>query len=229
MHNTSVLIFAKFPEPGAVNTRMVPPLSLEEAAAVHQASLLATCENVVGIAGLDLTLVVTPDERLDDLQGLIADRLPDSWPQGGGDLGARLSRATDRAFAAGADGVLLLGADSPTLPVDYLLGAVKGLSEHDAVLGPCEDGGYYLLGLRRSEPGLFERIDWGSPNVARQTGDRAAALGVDLIELPLWYDLDRFDDLLRAARDLDLVTGKQQPAMIALKRVIQRCVSSARV
>ncbi len=226
---TCALIFAKFPQPRAVNTRMVPPLSFDEAAAVHRASLIATCENVVETTGLDVTLVVTPDERVDDLRRLIEDRVRDCWPQGDGDLGARLSRATDRAFASGARGVLLLGADSPTLPPDYLREAVAGLSEHDVVLGPCEDGGYYLLGLRRSWPALFKRIDWGGPHVARQTGERAAGRGIDLIELSLWYDLDRFDDLVRAARDLEPVTGDVQPAMIALKRVIKRCVSSARV
>ncbi len=209
---------------------MVPPLTAEEAAALHAASLMAVCEQVGSVGSLDTKLVVTPDERVADLSKLFVEcrlaneesrmtgkseapairhstfdirhSLRDCWPQGDGDLGRRLARATGRALSAGAVGVLLLGADSPTLPVSFLTRAVADLPEHDAVLGPCEDGGYYLLGLRWPLPVLFERIDWGGACVADQTRQRAAEAGIDLCELPTWYDLDRFDDVKRAAQDL---------------------------
>ncbi len=199
---------------------MVPPLTPAEAAELHTASLLAVCERTGSIADLDTKLVVTPDERVSDLGKLVAAN--EGWPQGDGDLGRRLARATERAFGAGAEGVLLLGADSPTLPVSFLTTAVANLSSHQAVLGPSEDGGYYLLGLRQPLPVLLERIDWGGEKVADQTRQRAAAAGIDLWELPVWYDLDRFDDLKRAVGDL--VDTVQGPAATALCRYIEAIV-----
>lgn len=190
---------------------MVPPLTPTEAAELHTASLLAVCERVGSLENLDTKLVVTPDERVSDLGKLVAAN--ECWPQGSGDLGQRLTRATDRAFCAGAEGVLLLGADSPTLPVSFLATAAAKLSRHQAVLGPSEDGGYYLLGLRQPLPVLLQRIDWGGEKVADQTRQRAAAAGIDLWELPIWYDLDRFDDLKRAVADLvDTADTLQQPS-----------------
>lgn len=205
---------------------MVPPLTPTEAAELHTASLLAVCERAGGIETLDVRLVVTPDERVSDLGKLVNEC--GCWPQGSGDLGRRLARATGRAFCAGADGVLLLGADSPTLPVSFLTTAATNLSRHQAVLGPSEDGGYYLLGLRQPLPVLLERIDWGSEKVADQTRRRAAVAGIDLWELPVWYDLDRFDDLKRAVGDLADPARRpsQGPASAALRRCIEALVES---
>ena len=220
MSRITALIFAKYPEPGSVNTRMVPPLTPAEAAALHGASLVAVCERIASIASVDAKLLVTPDKRARILLRAVASYVGEPWPQGNGDLGQRLTRATERAFSRGAGGVLLFGADSPTLPMSYLTDAVAALNEHDAVLGPCDDGGYYLLGLRRRTPALFDRIDWGGPDVADQTRDRAAAIGANLSELPTWYDLDRFADLQRAARDLADATDVSEPASIALHDLI---------
>ncbi len=205
---------------------MVPPLTPTEAAQLHTASLLAVCERIGSIGNLDMKLVVTPDERVSDMGKLVA--AGECWPQGSGDLGRRLARATDRAFGAGAEGVLLLGADSPTLPVSFLATAAANLSRHQAVLGPSEDGGYYLLGLRQPLPALLERIDWGGEKVADQTRQRAAAAGIDLWELPVWYDLDRFDDLKRAVGDLAAPAQRplQGPAVTALRRIIETLVDS---
>ncbi len=273
----TVLIFAKYPTAGTVNTRMVPPLTSEQAAQLHYASLLTVCENVAAlgdqacrsnadqshqrkgrvakpragawgsdeqdtsapgdvggmdcklvgaancklVGAVDCRLVVTPDGRVDDLRKMVGVDVADCWPQGDGDLGRRLARATDRALSDNSAGVIVLGADSPTLPRGFLERAVTKLSRHAAVVGPCDDGGYYLIGLRRSMPVLFERINWGSAEVARQTGERAVDAGIDLAELPLWYDLDRPEDLTRAAEDLADVTDTTRPAMIALRRLIE--------
>ena len=221
MTRLEALIFAKYPEPGTVNTRMVPPLTAEQAAALHEASLRAVCERVRRCRALGVSLLVTPDDRTADLCGIVGDACDECLPQGDGLLGERLNRAADRAFGGGADGVLLLGADSPTLPPPYLAQAVTSLTKHDAVLGPCEDGGYYLLGLRRRWPVLFQDIEWGGPLVARQTRERAASANIDLCELAPWYDLDRFDDLPRAAGDLADMTDASQPAMTALRHLVE--------
>ena len=219
MSQTVVLIFAKFPTAGAVKTRMTPPLTGEEAAALHEACLRTVCENVAGVDTLETKLVVTPDDRAIDLGRSVGLHECDAWPQGDGNLGDRLNRAVVRAFDSDARSVLLLGADSPTLSVEKLHEAIDALDEHQAVLGPCEDGGYYLLGLSAPTPALLTGIDWGSDCVADQTRQRADEAGVDLHELSTWYDLDRIEDVVRARRDLtdaDLSARPMARALLAL-------------
>ena len=220
MKNVYTLIFAKYPQPGRVKTRMVPPLTAKQAATLHQRSLHAVCEKVSALKDIETILVVTPDDQLENFQPVLPDCAGDYWSQGAGDLGERLIRAVDRAFSEKADAVILLGADSPTLPIEFLQKTIERLSNHDAVVGPCEDGGYYLLALSKPQPELFDDIDWGSDNVADQTRGRATATNIDLFVLRTWYDLDRVEDLVRAQRDLQATTQDQQPAAYALKTYI---------
>jgi hypothetical protein len=226
MRTITVLVFAKYPTPGTVNTRMVPPLTVEQAALLHTASLRTVWESVTALDTVNAKLLVTPDERINDLRELAGVAPQDCWPQGDGDFGERLTRATARALSVNPDGVMAVGADSPTLPQAMLREALAALAAHDAVLGPCEDGGYYLLGMRKHLPILFERIDWGSPQVAQQTRTRAATAGIELAELSPWYDLDRSEDLRRAGRDLREMTDTDRPAMIALGQLIASYTSA---
>ncbi len=221
MKRVATLIFAKYPHPGCVKTRMAPPLTPEEAAALHSASLFCLIERVSRLVELNIHLVASPDDRCDDFRRSIGDGVRQIWPQGEGDLGQRLVRATERAFDAGATGVLLLGADSPTLPMSRLKLAADALHNSDAVLGPCDDGGYYLLGLKRPLPKLFDGIDWGGADVTHQTRQRATGAGIALAELPIGYDLDTFSDLPRAAKDLAQSEDRSQPAAGALRKLIE--------
>lgn len=225
MANIQALIFAKYPQPGRVKTRMTPPLTPEQAAGIHCASLLAVCERINALTDVETILVVTPDEQLDKFKKIVPDNVDDYWTQGAGDLGERLTRAVDRAFSQDADAVILLGADSPTTPNEIFLQTIGLLSKHDAVLGPCEDGGYYLLALSKPLPALFQNIDWGSENVADQTRARAADGAIDLSELKTWYDLDRYEDLVRAQRDLQSVSKDVLPHTFALKERIDELTS----
>ena len=224
MTDINVLIFAKYPEPGAVKTRMVPPLTFEQAATLHRLSLQTVCEIVMDAAGLDATLVVTPDDTVASFGAVVGRSDVACWPQGDGDLGSRLRRAVSRAFDDGARGLILLGADSPTLPVSYLQDAISILGGHDVVMGPCDDGGYYLLGLRGPHTAIFEQIDWGGSLVASQTRARADAADLDLAELPTWYDLDRFDSLARAADDLGAPPGGDPTARRELRTLIESLI-----
>ena len=106
---TTVLIFARYPQPGRVKTRMTPPLTTAEAAELHLASLRTVCENLQTHRDLTSVLVATPDQRADELRGMLGGCVSESWNQGDGDLGQRLSRASNRAFEAGADTVLMIG------------------------------------------------------------------------------------------------------------------------
>ena len=221
MTDIDVLIFAKYPQPGAVKTRMVPPLTFEQAATLHRLSLQVICEIVLDKAHLHATLVVTPDETADSF-GRVIERNDVAYrPQGEGDLGTRLRRAVSRVFDDGGRDVILLGADTPTLPLSYLQDAISALRRHDVVMGPCDDGGYYLLGLHGSHTALFEQIDWGGSLVASQTRARADAAELNLAELPPWYDLDRFENLVRAAEDLRASSAGESAAQRRLRALIE--------
>ena len=231
-----VLVFAKYPHPGLVKTRLVPALTPEQAAAIHLACLRAVCELVEEATGVGPTLVVTPDEQLDamkkelagfDLQNsepralARADSPFEYWPQGEGTLGDRLARAVNRAFDESHTSVILLGADSPTTPSSFVRQACHRLQTHDAILGPCVDGGYYLLGLSQPCDAIFQNIDWGTEQVAGQTRERAAGSDLTLFELPEWYDVDRFDDLRRTRADLAALKDSGRTAAAALRNLLE--------
>lgn len=220
MSPTQVLIYARYPRPGSVKTRLIGALTPEQAAGVHCASLATVIELVASLDGFAITLVVTPDDQVATAAHWAGEGFHDCRPQGDGDLGARLTRTTKRAFDEGAERVILLGADSPTLPPDHLHQAVALLTHADVVLGSSDDGGYCLLGLRRFIPELFQHIDWGGPEVAAQTRQRARDAGAVLRELPPWYDLDRREDLPRALADLGSPDPEARPAACALKKLI---------
>lgn len=123
-----------------------------------------------------------------------------------GSLGERLVSAFRNAFREGVGRAVALGSDHPTLPADILPHAFRALATTDLALGPVRDGGYYAIGLRRAAwpaaKGLFSGAPWSEPTLCEWTRARAAELGLDRTELPVWYDVDRPEDLTRMVRDL---------------------------
>jgi len=228
VQQASILIFAKFPHAGQVKTRLVPPLSFEQAATWHEAAMRAVCEraayfkqNIAKASRYDINVVLVgaPNSQLDSFRKLNLTGINDYWPQGEGHLGQRLSRAVDRAFDHRADAVVLLGADSPTLPQDHLLQSLSLLESNDVAISPTHDGGYCLLSLRSPCQSLFEKIDWGSSTVADQTRTQARAAKLALAELPPWYDIDSFDDLEKMVEDFDVDELTMLESSIALRQL----------
>ncbi len=192
-----ILIFAKAPIPGQVKTRLIPALGADRAAALH-AELLAGLVGRLGAAPpAPLELWCAPDTRHELFRALAV-----RWPlalyrQGDGDLGARLLAAA-RDAGRRARYRILIGADCPLLDRGYLEAAVAALlGGRDAVLGPAEDGGYVLLGLREASERLFRAMPWGTDRVAAITRRRMQGLSWDWLELPMLWDLDRPEDLPR--------------------------------
>ena len=199
MKSAVLFVFARQPVPGKVKTRLCPPLTKIEAARVHEICLRAVMAGVLQIGDVDVVLVGTPDGTEAVFRRLLGERLSCVWDQGNGSLGDRLERATRKAFHAGATRVLIIGTDSPQMPTGCIESAFQRLDQADVVLGPTEDGGYYLIGLRRDPECLFQTIDWGTQRVAEQTRARIRAQGWTLSELPTCYDIDQFADLSRVA------------------------------
>ena len=195
------VIMAKQPVPGRTKTRLCPPLSPLDAAQLSEALLSDTIALVSRLQGVRLAVAVTPAAAV----AAFRLRVPHDavlLPVEGPDIGACLSQATECLFAEGYSRVMAIGSDGPTLPSAYLERAAELLDHHDVVVGPSEDGGYYLVGLRRPAPGLFEGIAWSTSRVVSQTEGRAATLGLSVAWLPPWYDVDTAADLERLRAEL---------------------------
>ena len=213
-------IVAKAPRAGDVKTRLCPPLSHVEAAALSAAFLEDTVDLVRGCSGARGAFVFTPADREPYFAGLAPEFL--RVAQQGPDLGARLQHAFAALFATGATAVIALGADTPTLPIAAIAEALRRLADEqvDVVLGPSDDGGYYLIGLRCPQPSLFESIAWSTPAVCAQTMAAASAAGLTVAVLPAWFDVDTAADLERLDATLD-EPGVHAPRSRALRRAAQ--------
>lgn len=192
-----VIVFAKAPDPGAVKTRLIPLLGADGAAALHarlvQHALATACAAESG----RVELACAPDPGhlfFHDCGMRYGARL---FPQGDGDLGARMLRACERALAD-TGSVLIIGADCPALTPAHLRDARSALAEGcEAVLAPAEDGGYVLIGLSRCDARLFDGIAWGGTGVMAATRARLNILGWKWRELGVLWDVDRPADYQR--------------------------------
>ena len=191
---TCLIIFAKNPMPNQVKTRLIPQLSPEQAARLYRAFLTDWCETLAALPNAVRVIAYTPPESLPDLQALIGEDAI-YMPQVGDNLGERLISATQWAAEQGYPKILIVGSDSPTLPLSSVSQAIATLESRDIVLGPSVDGGYYLIGfsaanLAKTVPFVFEDIAWSTESVFQQTVDRVFSTGVTLGLLPPWYDVD---------------------------------------
>jgi uncharacterized protein len=191
-----LIIFAKEPAPGRVKTRLCPPLSPENAARLYGQFLEDVLAEMAHMPRISLALAYTPDSARPFFQNLAAPGIL-LTPQTGEDLGERLRRAFAWGFAQGAGTVLIRNSDSPDLPRRLVSEAREVLAQDRAqvVLGPCPDGGYYLVGLKTPQPQLFHDIAWSGPRVLADTLSQAGRLGLAVHLLPSWPDIDTFADL----------------------------------
>ncbi|MCO5168700.1 MAG: TIGR04282 family arsenosugar biosynthesis glycosyltransferase [Planctomycetes bacterium] len=206
-----VIVMAKAPRPGRVKTRLAQGLGSEAAAcALARAFLLDVWRSVEGLPWA---------------QGVIAGDALDMgvpgapvWPQGEGDLGERLERVIERALRdAGA--VIVVGSDSPGLPMALLEEARAALERADAAIGPCSDGGFYLLGLRRHRPGLLGGLPWSAASTHAATLARLRAEDFDPVELARWFDVDDVDDLRRLINHVEAGWVHAPSTLAALRRL----------
>jgi rSAM/selenodomain-associated transferase 1 len=197
-------IFAKFWQPGGVKTRLAAEIGEVAASRLYRAFLSCLLQRFAG-SGQRRYLVYTPVERRAAFARLVSLTPGSSWllsPQGMGDLGQRMRHYFQRALARGARRVVLVGSDSPNLPPELVRQAFALLRTHSTVLGPSDDGGYYLIGVRDRVPPVFHDIAWSSDRVCRQTIARLQAHDWSYASLSPWYDVDTLPDLHRLRDDL---------------------------
>src|SRR5262245_23272645 len=190
----AMAVMVKASTPGRTKTRLVPPLTHDEAAALNTAFVRDAAENVLAAAALAKVsgfLAYAPAGSESFFRQHVPDRI-DLIETTGADIGQCLIRAADALLGQGYGSACLLNSDSPTLPVGHLVAAAVALAAPGdrVVLGPSTDGGYYLIGMKRVHRGLFRDIDWSTERVFRQTLVRAAELNLPVVELPTWYDVD---------------------------------------
>ncbi len=183
-------LFARQPRAGEVKTRLQSVLSQQQAADLYAAFVLDTSATLNACRADHKVVAYTGEGAAQGLPALLQDMGHfDYRPQVEGSLGTRLLDLFDASFAAGSTATIVVGTDSPSLPVTLLDQALALLESHQIVLGPSTDGGYYLLGLSTLVPELFtDRIAWGTGMVLSQT--LAAAAGHTMALLPVWYDVD---------------------------------------
>lgn len=191
--SVAVAIVCKTPAAGKSKTRLSPPLRPEECAEISACfirDLARTIARLAADGSVCCCAVYTPRGSEPALREL----LPDSFeliPQVEGGFGARILQGTADLLNAGHDGVILVNSDSPTLPLRILRDAVDAVRRKDCVvLSPAFDGGYTLIGLSKLHAILFDDIPWSTSNVYRLTLDRAREIGLPVIDVPGWYDVD---------------------------------------
>lgn len=199
--DASLLVFAKVPRPGTVKTRLTPALTPTEAARLYTAFLRDTLRQVVQL-DVDVRLYLAPPLPDDGMDGLPAG--VSVHQQTGDGLGARMKRAFRDTLREGADRVVLMGSDHPTLPSSFLRQAFRSLDDPRSLcVGPTDDGGFYLLGMTTVYPQLFDDMTYSHSEVFSETLARAEQTDAEVTVLPEWYDVDRPQDLGRMLADLD--------------------------
>jgi rSAM/selenodomain-associated transferase 1 len=194
MNENALVIMAKEPKVGSTKTRMTPSLTLEEAARLYEVLLWDTIALVAGIKNVDLAITVTPPES-EAYFKRVAPTDTILIPVECENLGQCLSSSLSCLLEMKYKKVFALNGDGPSLPADFIQQAIQKLEDHDLVLGPTYDGGYYLVGFKELLPEIFEDISWSTDRVLAQSLQQARQQGRSIHQLPIWYDVDDVDDL----------------------------------
>jgi rSAM/selenodomain-associated transferase 1 len=201
-------VFAKFWAKGSVKTRLAARLGDGAACELYREFVDCTVRRFSEVAHRRVLAFWPPDARAAFIPFEVG-----GWeltPQPSGDLGARMRGFFDHAWKAGAQRAVLIGSDSPTLPLEYVSRAFALLQRDAVVLGPACDGGYYLIGAASHTPAIFDGVAWSTPEVLPQTIARLRASQTPFALLPEWYDVDEVEDLRRLHQELSRLAESDQ-------------------
>lgn len=198
----TLIIFAREPVPGQTKTRLTPPLSPSDAAELYACFLRDVLDNARRAVGSEHVVVAYTPEQAGSYFAAVAPDL-EACPQRGASLGERMDLMLNDALRCGAQAAVLVGSDLPTLPAELIERSFVELEAGaDLVLGPADDGGYYLVGVRKPQPRLLREVPLSTPTVLADTLQLAEALALRVALLPGWYDIDTVADLRRLAAEL---------------------------
>jgi rSAM/selenodomain-associated transferase 1 len=207
----AVAVMARVPGAGPVKSRLHDALTPAQATSLYRCFLLDRLDALADVPGIAPVVAFTPVGAGATMTALA----PAGFrllAQEGDDLSTRLIRLVERLLGEGHGAVLAMDSDSPTLPMAYVAEAARALvtAEVDVVVGPSDDGGYYLIGVRAAQPALFAAMPWSTPAVLAETMARARALGLTVRRLPSWFDVDTPADLRRLRAELPATGGPRR-------------------
>ena len=207
---------AKAPLPGTVKTRLVPPLTAEQAAELYRALLLDQLAHLKNLQSAARYLAYAPDGARTIFCEL-GESAYHYFAQKGEDLGERMKNVFADLWRRGHRNAVVIGSDLAALPLQILNDAFTRLSrkQTQVVLGPSEDGGYYLVGMNQPTPEIFDNMTWSHARVLADTTERLNALGLSYDLLPSWFDLDRVEDLRRLHALRDSALARLSPRTLA--------------
>ncbi len=192
--STCLIIFAKNPIPGKVKTRITPHISPIDAAELYKAFIADIVNNALKLNCERIVIAYTPLNAETSFHRICGQSI-NYIPQEGYDLGERMKNAFRHAFNKGLKRTVVIGTDSPTLPLSYIRKAFNVLEEVPIAIGPTFDGGYYLIGLSEQSDDIFDGVEWSTSNVFSQTLTKIKAMNKQFYLLPQWYDVDTSEDL----------------------------------
>ncbi len=192
--STCLIIFAKNPIPGKVKTRITPHITPTDAAKLYEAFIADIVSNALKLQCERIVVAYTPLNAEASLHEICGQSIH-YIPQEGYGLGERMKNAFRHAFNKGSKSVVIIGTDSPTLPLPYIRNAFSALEEVPITIGPTFDGGYYLIGLSEQNEDIFDGIEWSTSSVFSQTLARIRSVNKKFYLLSPWYDVDTPEDL----------------------------------
>lgn len=205
-----LLVVAKRPAPGQTKTRLTPPLSPEQAARLYECFLRDTLDLMRAVPDVRRGIAFLSHAAAEYFAQLAPDF--DLILQVGADLGARLDQALTHYLTRGYDHAVIMNSDGPTLPIEYLIQAFAELAVGaDVVLGPSDDGGYYLIGLKKPAPRLLREVRMSTSHVTADTLTLAHEENLRVALLPTWYDVDDAESLSRLILELDTAPASVAP------------------
>ena len=214
----TLIVFVKAPTPGKVKTRLSPPLSPDQAANLYAAFVKDTLQTANKVSEARVEIAYDPGDTVAELNWIDPPTPPPFFLQQGADLGARLTHAFTLAFENGSRKIIVIGSDTPHLDLSILESAFVILDQKEAVLGPAEDGGYYLIGLRQPNAFLFNNVPWSSDRVFLETLGRIQRSGLSFGLITPQSDIDTVADLKRLMERLD---ASATPTCSTTRRVLK--------
>ena len=226
MNPTALVIFAKCPVPGHVNTRLQPQVSPQDSARLQEAWILDTIEKVKDITGVDAFMACAPSEHTAFFQELKSKTGIELFMQQGNSLGLKIQNAFSEMFDRGYGKMAVIGVDSPTFPPELIEEAATLLDAHDVVFGPSTDGGYYLAGMSNKAHPIFPDDELGTEDVLQKALDRVSVLNLRVSTLPPWYDLDTHSDIKFACSHIHLLAKSGKYFPIRTKEILEEIVQN---
>ena len=210
MDNSVIVVMAKQPVVGKTKTRLCPPFTPEEAANLFEALMRDTIYLTSQVPNAQTAVAISPPGSEAYFQSITPSNTRLLSVEGR-DIGVCLAKSFELLFQQGYKKIIAFNADGPTLPLDYLVKTLEYLDQHDVVLGPSDDGGYYLIGLKKLNWILFKDINWSTNQVFEQTKLKVKQAGLSLAETPPWYDVDTDPDFKRLVKDLENLSETSLP------------------